>query len=90
MDSDFGNVMASPPQSRNRLEDERGKDDEMSREVWKIVETDTGKIRVAEIEGGRDKEGSRKETRRKRGKEETKEGKNNGSKESSKGMGNMG
>ena len=54
------------------------------------METDTGKIRVVEIEGGRDKEGSRKETRRKRGKEETKEGKNNGSKESSKGMENIG
>ena len=29
MDSDFGNVIASVPQSRDRLEDRRSKDDEM-------------------------------------------------------------
>ena len=54
------------------------------------METDTGKIRVAETEGGRGKGGSRKEMRRKRGKEKTKEGKDDGSKESSGGIGNMG
>ena len=67
MDSDFGNAVASLPQSRNRLEDGRGKDDKIPREVWKTVETDIGKIRVAEIEGGRGKGESRKETRRNKG-----------------------
>ena len=45
---------------------------------------------MAEIEGGRGKGGSRKETRRKRGKEETKEGEDDGNKESSGRMGNIG
>jgi len=45
---------------------------------------------VAETEGGRGKGGSRKEMRRKRGKEETKEGEDDGSKKSSGRMGNMG
>jgi len=49
------------------LEDGRGKDDKIPREVWKTVETDIGKIRVAEIEGGRGKGESRKETRRNKG-----------------------
>ena len=56
MDSDFGNAMASPPQSRNRLEDRRGKDDKMPRRVWKTVETNAGKIGVTETEGGGGKE----------------------------------
>ena len=85
MDSDFGNTMASLPQSRNRLEGRRDKDDEMPSEVWKTVEANTRKIRMAETE-----EGSRKEMRRKREKEETKEGEDDGSKESSRRMGNMG
>ena len=82
--------MASLPQSRNRLEDGRGKDDEMPREVWKTVETDVGKIRVAKTEEEGGKGGSRKEMRRKRGKEEIKEGEDDGSKKSSRRMGNMG
>ena len=89
MDGNFGNIVASLPQSRNRLEDGRGKDDEMPKRVWNTVETDVGKIRVAKTEGGRGKGGSRKETRRKRGKEETKE-EEDGSKKSSRRMGNMG
>jgi len=47
----------------------------MPRGVWKIVETNTRKIGVAGIERGRDKGRSRKEMRRKRGKEKTKKGK---------------
>ena len=82
--------MASPLQSRNRLEDGRGKDDEMFRGVWKTVETNTDKIRVAETEGERSKGESRKEMRRKRRKEKTKEGEENRSKESSRGIGKMG
>ena len=89
MDGDFENAMASLPQSRNKLEDRRGKDNKMSRGVWKTVEANAGKIRMAEIEGGRGKGGSRKEMRRKRGKEETKKGEDDGSKESSRRMENM-
>jgi len=89
VDGDFENAVTSLSQSRNRLEDGRGKDDKMLRGVWKTVETNTGKIGVAEIEEERDKGGSRKETRRKRGKEETKKGEDDGSKESSKRMENM-
>ena len=33
MNSDFENAVDSLPQSRNRLEDRRGKDDETSRRV---------------------------------------------------------
>ena len=34
MDSDFGDTMASMPQSRDRLENRRSKDNEMSRRMW--------------------------------------------------------
>jgi len=64
VDGNFGNAMASLPQSRNGLEDRRGKDDEMPKEVWKIVEIDIGKIGVAEAEGERGKGESRKEMKR--------------------------
>ena len=90
MDGDFENAMASLPQSRNKLEDRRGKDNKMSRGVWKTVEANAGKIRIAETEGGRGKGRSRKEMRRKREKEETKEGEDDGSKKSSGSIGNMG
>ena len=44
MDGDFGNAVASLPQSRNRLKDGRGKYNEMPRGVWKTVEANAGKI----------------------------------------------
>ena len=62
----------------------------MPREVWKTVKADAGKIRMAETKGERGKGRSRKEMRRKRGKEEKKEGEDDGSKESSRSIGNMG
>ena len=34
MDGNSGDTIASMPQSRNRLEDKRGKDDEISRGMW--------------------------------------------------------
>jgi len=34
MDSNFGNAMACLPQPQNRLEDRRGKNDEVSRGMW--------------------------------------------------------
>jgi len=48
------------------LENKRGKDDEMSREVWKIVEAEAKKTGVAETkrkeaeEGGREKKPKKK------------------------------
>jgi len=81
--------MASPPQSRNKLEDERGKNDEMPRGVWKTVESDAEKIRVVETEGGEGKEGSRKEIRKEREKEEAKKEKNSRSKKGSRRIGDL-
>ena len=72
MDSDLGDVMVGPAQSRDRLEDRRGKNNEMSRKVWKAVKADAGKIGVAETKGERSKERSGKEMRKERGKEKTK------------------
>jgi len=60
--------------------------------VWKIVEASTREARIGETEGRRSKGGSRKKKRGKReGKEEeTKKGENSRSKESSRGVGDMG
>ena len=63
MDGDFRDAMVSVPQPRNRLEDRRGKDDEISGGVWKIVEANSRKIRVAETERRRGKRRSGKEMR---------------------------
>ena len=69
--------MVSMPQPRNKLEDKRGKDNEMSKEVWKIVEANIKKIEMAETEKRREKGRSRKEMRgarkKKRSKKEKKQ-----------------
>jgi len=54
------------------------------------VEASTGKIGIGEAEGRRSKGGSWEEERRKREEEETKKEKDNGGKEGSRGMGNIG
>jgi len=74
------------------LENRRGQDNEMSRRVWKTVETSAREVGIGETKGRRGKRGSREEEKEKEeGKEEkTKKGENNGSKESSRRMGNMG
>jgi len=82
--------MVSLAQSRNRLEDGRGKDDEMSGGVWKAVETNVGKIRVVETERIRGKGRSRKEIRGERREEEAKKRKNGRGKKDSGKMGKMG
>ena len=60
--------------------------------MWKTVETSIREVGMGETEGRRSKGGSRKKERGKReGKEEeTKKGENNGGKESSRGVGDMG
>ena len=63
MECDIGDAMASIPQSRNQLEDRRGKDDKMSRQVWKAVENKGDEARVVEAEEKETKE--REGTKRK-------------------------
>ena len=55
------------------MENRKSKDDEVSREVWKAVETGAGKFRLVETKRERKKGGSRKEARKKRGEEKRKE-----------------
>ena len=89
VDGDLGNTMVGSAQSRNKLEDRRDKDNKMSRGMWKAVETNTGKIGVAETERRRGKGRSRKEMREER-REKAKRRKNDRGKKGSKRMGNMG
>jgi len=57
--------------------------------MWKAVETGTEKAKMAEVEGRRDQEGSRKKVRRAR-KEEAKEEEGGRSKKSGRGVGDLG
>ena len=77
------------PQPRNKLEDKRGKDDEMSRGVWKTVEANVRKIGVAETERRRGKGRSRKEMRGARKKKEAKKRENSRGKKDSGRMRNI-
>jgi len=90
VDSDFENAVSSMPQPRNKLENRRGKNDEVSRRMWETVETSAGEIRVGKTEGGRSKGRSREEMRRERQEKETEKGKDDGSKESSRRVGDLG
>ena len=57
MGSYIGNVLVSMPQPRDRLENRRSTDNEISREVWKEIEKEkTDKARMAEVEREREKE----------------------------------
>jgi len=42
------------------LENRRGKDDEILRRVWKVVETKAEETRVAEVKGEREKKKAKK------------------------------
>jgi len=66
------------------LENRGGKDNKMSRRMWKAMKTCTEKVRVGEVKERRSEERSRKEERRKRQKEE-----DSRSEESGRRMGNM-
>ena len=70
--------MASMPQYRDRLENGRGKDDEMSGEMWKTVEASTRKVRVGKVEGERSKRRSRKEKGEERKEKEIEERQDSG------------
>ena len=70
----------------------RSKDDEMSREIWKVVETKAGEARVVEVKEGRKieiKEEETEERGRKEMAEKTEKGENNGSKEDGRRVKNL-
>ena len=92
MDSNSRNAMVGLVQSRDRLENGRGKDNKMSRGVWKAVEADIRKIGVVETEGRRSKGRSGKETRResRETKKEAEKKKDDRSEESGKRIGDIG
>ena len=64
----------------------------MSGEVWKIVETNTGKIRMVKTKERRSKRGSREEIKRERGEKEkeTKKRKDSRSEKSSRRIEDLG
>jgi len=53
------------PQPRNRLENRRSQDNEVSRRMQQAVEIGTGEIRIEETERGRSKRRSRKKIEKK-------------------------
>jgi len=72
------------------LENRGSKDDEVSREMWKVVETSAREIRMEKTEEGRSKRESRKKMGGKRKEEEAEKGKDGRSKENSRRVGNLG
>ena len=90
MDGDFRNAVASILQSRNRLENRRGENNEVPRGMWETVETSTRKVGMEKAKRRRSERRSGEKERRKEEEEEAKKGKNNGSKENNRGMGDMG
>jgi len=71
------------------LENRGSENNEMSERVWQIVKASTRKIGVGETERRGSKE-SREEKVRKGQEEKTEKGEDDGSKEDSKGMGDIG
>jgi len=55
MECDIRDVVAGMPQFRNRLENERGENDKMSRGMWEEMEDEVDEARVAKAEGKRAK-----------------------------------
>ena len=77
------------PQSRNRLENRRSKDDEVSIGVQEAMETRAREVRMAEAKEGGSQRRSWKKMRGE-GKEEAKGEEDGRSKKSSEGLGNLG
>jgi len=78
------------PQPRDKLENERGENDKVSRRMQKAVEASAGKVRMKKTEGGESKRRSRKEMRGERKVKETEKEKDDGSEESGRRVGNLG
>jgi len=55
VDSDIRNAVVSMPQPRDRLENRRGKNDEVSGRMQETVETSAEEIRMEKAEGGKSK-----------------------------------
>ena len=77
MNSNFGNAVASMLQPRNRLENQGSENNEVSRGMWKAVETGTGEVSMGETKGGRSEERSGKKAEEEE--KQIKEKKNSGS-----------
>ena len=77
------------PQSRNRLENRRSKDDEVSIGVQEAMETRAREVRMAEAKEGGSQRRSWKKMRGE-GQEEAKGEEDGRSKKSSEGLGNLG
>ena len=60
MECDFRNAMAYILQSWDWLKNWRSKNNEMSRRVWKTVETEVEKTKIAEVEETRNKKKKKK------------------------------
>ena len=82
--------MAGTPQSRNILEDRRSEDDEVPRGMWKTVEASSREVGIGKTKGGRSERRSKKKIRGKGKGEKAEKRKDSGSKENSRGVGNMG
>ena len=70
MECDFGNTLTCLPQLWDWLENREGKNDKVSGEMWKAMETKAEKIKAGKAEEGRKKE-MREERTEKKGKEKT-------------------
>jgi len=90
VNSNFGDAVASIPQPRDRLEDRRSEDDEVPGGMWKTVEVSSGEVGIGKTKEERNERGSRKKMRGKGKREEAEKRKDSGSKENSRGVGNMG
>ena len=92
MKYDFRNVMAYSPQSWNWLENRGSKYDEISKKVWKAVETKAEEARITEVEEGKERTRTRrKKARREEAEEREKEkGENNKSEKYGRRTGNLG
>ena len=62
----LGNTMASLPQLWDWLKKRESKDNEVSRRMWKVVETEVGKIRVGKTKRRRGEKRKEKEARKER------------------------
>jgi len=57
MECNIRDAVASMPQSRNKLENRRGTNNEMPREMWKEIENKTDEARMAKVARERRNEG---------------------------------
>ena len=66
MKCDLEDVMACSLQLWDWLEDRRGKNDEVPRRMWEVMEAKVREIQIGKIKEGREEKGGREEMREKR------------------------